>query len=867
MGIAPVVFNPSIKSRLNIMSRCPFAPQVEETSFKGEYVVYQVVERFTSIVPMLLSNRSFLKVSIAAVLSGLSGSAIFGNSISYDKEVAPILEKYCVTCHGPDEQENDLRVDTLNRDFVNGRDGETWHDMHDVLILGDMPPEDEPQPTAAERQTVIDWITASLEHASEVKRATGGRGVIRRLTRYEYNNTLSDLLGVELDYAKNLPPETAGPGGFQNDGSIMGMSGMQLEYYLEAARMGLDVALVEGPQPERFYHFGTCNVDRRWNAKIEKVHTNKIQPGNAFMTRMMEYPTKGPVTVRVKAHARIPEGKGPPRMRVRMGLRADTYIPGGQVGEDIDIWATEDFPGVYEFKGRLEQFKSVLETPSNFPGLMITVQNVYDDGSEKIEVLDLRLGEQERELNKPDPEQPWLVVDWVEFVAPDHAVWPPEHHQRILFAGIEVPKDEVAYAEEVLRRFMGRAYRRPATDEELAEPLQLFKDIRSRYDSFTESIKQSLAMVLISPQFLYLVEPSDENRGARSLTAHEVASRMSYFLWSTMPDEALFKVAESGRLLKPRTMKREVQRMLVDPRSERFVSQFTEQWLDLRALERVAVNPEFYPEFNSRVMADMRRETEAFFGEILRNDVSALNFLDSDFTMLNERLAKHYGIEGVVGTEMSRASLPANSRRGGLITQASMLVGNSTGEDSHPIDRAVWILERILDDPPSPPPASVPELDPETPGFAQLPLKEQLAIHRDKTACISCHKKIDPWGIPLEEFDATGLYRSESLRLTSMEKGGTRTEKAFAPVKAFDMMPDGTRIEGAEALKAYLLDQRRRDFARAFVVKLTSYGLGRTLEFTDEPIVEDLTNQFEERDYRLDYLIESIVLSDLFLTR
>jgi len=747
-------------------------------------------------------------------LLGFVCTGAIGNEISYDREVAPILEKYCVTCHGPDEQENDLRVDTLNRDFVNGRDGETWHDMHDVLILGDMPPEDEPQPTATERQTIVDWITASLEHASEVKRATGGRGVIRRLTRYEYNNTLSDLLGVELDYAKNLPPETAGPGGFQNDGSIMGMSGMQLEYYLEAARMGLDVALVEGPQPERFYHFGTCNVDRRWNAKIEKVHTHKIQPGNAFMTRMMEYPTEGPVTVRVKAHARIPEGKGPPRMRVRVGIRADTYIPGGQVGEDIDIWATEDSPGVYEFKGRLEQFKSVLETPSNFPGLMITVQNVYDDGSDKIEMLDLRLGEQERELNKPDPEQPWLVVDWVEFVAPDHAVWPPEHHQQILFAGLEIPKDEFAYAEKVLRRFMRRAYRRPATDEELAEPLQFFKDIRSQYDSFTESIKQSLAMVLISPQFLYLVEPSDENRGARSLTAHEVASRMSYFLWSTMPDKALFKVAESGRLLKPRTLKKEVQRMLADPRSERFISQFTEQWLDLRALERVAVNPEFYPEFNSRVMADMRRETEAFFEEILRNDVSALNFLDSDFTMLNERLAKHYGIEGVVGTEMSRAPLP---------------------EDS--------------------------------PGFAQLPLKEQLAIHRDQTACISCHKKIDPWGIPLEEFDATGLYRSESLRLTSMEKGGTRTEKAFAPIKAFDVMPDGTRIEGAESLKAYLLDQRRRDFARALLVKLTSYGLGRTLEFTDEPIVEDLTDQFEERDYRLDYLIESIVLSELFLTR
>lgn len=810
---------------------------------------------------------NYLILALFAGLLKVSGSNVEDRMISFEDQIEPILAKYCYGCHGPDEQENDLRVDTLDRDFVNGRDGETWHDMHDVLILGDMPPEDEPQPSASERQLVIDWITAELEHAAEAKRATGGRGVIRRLTRYEYNNTLSDLLGIELDYAKNLPPETAGPGGFQNDGSIMGMSGMQLEYYLEAARMGLDVALVDGPQPERLVHFGACNVDRRWNAKVEKVHTNKIQPGNAFITRMMEYPTEGPVTVRVKAYAKIPDGKGPPRMRIRAGIRADTYIPGGQIGEDLDIWSSEDEPGVYEFRGRLEQFKSVLETPSNFPGLMITVQNVYDDGSDKIDVLDLRLGDQERELNKPDPKQPWLVVQWVEFVAPDYKVWPPEHHQQILFEGLNVPDDEEGYAEAVLRRFMRRAFRRPPSDEEVAQPLQFFKDIRGQYDTFTEAIKEALAMVLISPQFLYLVEPSDEEKGARKLTAHEVASRMSYFLWSTMPDEELLEVAGSGRLLKPRTLRKQVQRMLVDPRSKRFIKEFTEQWLDLRALERVAVNPEFYPDFNDRVMADMRKETETFFEEILRNDLSALNFLDSDFSMLNERLAKHYGIEGVVGTEMSRTALPPGSRRGGLITQASMLVGNSTGEDSHPIDRAVWILERILDDPPSPPPASVPELDPEAPGFAKLSQKEQLAIHRDLTACVSCHKKIDPWGIPLEEFDATGLHRTESLRLTSKEKGGPRTERSFAPVDAFDVMPDGAEIHGADSLKAYLLDQRRRDFARSMVVKLTTYGLGRTLEFTDGPAIDELTDQFEDRDYRLDSLIESIIQSELFLTR
>ena len=348
-------------------------------------------------------------------------------------------------------------------------------------------------------------------------------------------------------------------------------------------------------------------------------------------------------------------------------------------------------------------------------------------------------------------------MEFVEFVAPDYAVWPPEHHARILFKGLEVPADESDYAEEVLGRFLRRAYRRPATVEEIQEPLKFFNEIRGEYNSFTGAIKEALAMALISPQFLYLVEPSDENLGARKLTDFEVASRLSYFLWSTMPDEDLLQIAEKGRLLKGRNLAKQLQRMLEDPKSNRFVQRFTEQWLDLGALDRVAINPQFYPGFDERALPDMRRETEAFFAEILRNDLSALNFLDSDFSMLNERLAKHYGISGVVGSTMQRTLLPADSRRGGLITQGSMLVGNSTGEDSHPIDRAVWIMERILDDPPPPPPAMVPDLDPETPGFAEMPLKEQLAVHREQESCNNCHKKIDPWGIPLEAVSYTHL--------------------------------------------------------------------------------------------------------------
>ncbi len=805
-------------------------------------------------------------VAVMLALLGLPGATAADEAASYEKQVAPLLEEFCVKCHGPRKQKNNMRVDTLDRDFISGRDTETWHDMLDALNRGEMPPDDETQPTQRQRQALVDWITAKTAHAAKLKRSTGGRGVLRRLTRYEYNNTMADLLGVALDYSKDLPPETNSQDGFKNSGAVMGMSAMQMEYYLQAAQRGLSKALVEGPQPQRFEALGTVNARRRLDRDPEAPHTRNIQPGNSFMMRMMEYPLAGPVRVRVKAHAVIPEGKGPPRMRVMIGVRADTYVPGGQVGRDIDVLASAEAPGVYEFTGRLEHYP-MLGTPSNFPGLLINVHNVYDDGSDAIELLDLKINQQEKKLNNPDPEQPWLVVESVEFVAPDYKIWPPEHHRAILFNGQGPPEDETAYAKQVLERFMMRAYRGPVAAREVDGILRFYHKARPLYPSFVQTMRQTLAMVLISPRFLYLLEPIGPDQGPRELTPYEVASRLSYFIWSTMPDDALFELAAEGTLLRPKVLRRQINRMLEAPQARRFVEQFTDQWLDLPALDRVAVNPQFYPDFKDRVKTDMLLETQLFFAEILDNDLSALNFIDSDFAMLNERLAKHYGIEGVTGTEFMRVPLKPEHRRGGLITQGSMLVGNSTGEDSHPIKRAVWILERLLDDPPAPPPANVPDFDPETPGFDKLTLKDQMAVHRQDEACNSCHLKIDPWGIPLEHYDAAGLYRTEALRLTAKKKGQTRNKVGKAPLDAADIMPDGQAIAGAGQLKAYLLKEKKDQFARALVAKMTSYALGRSLEFTDDKIVDQLARRFKKQGHRLDRLMASIATSRLFLTR
>jgi hypothetical protein len=418
----------------------------------------------------MFTHRANLIVILLLVFGFLSGSADDDavNSALYQKKVLPLLEHHCSACHGPTKQKSGVRVDQLDLDFIHGQDRETWYDILDALNRGDMPPEDEPQPSDTDRQVMVDWITNQMIHAAKVRRSTGGHGVLRRLTRYEYNNTMAELLGIPLDYAKNLPPESINEDGFKNNSMAMGMSGMQLEYYLKSAQMGLELALVESDEPKCYEVTNSVNVSRRHKQKLKNPHTRNIQPGNCFMTRLLEYPDSGPVTIRVRAHAKIPEGKGPPRMRVMIGLRADTYVPGGQIGGDVDVTATESEPDIYEFRGWLDNL-AVLKTPSNFPGMLVNVHNVYDDGSDAIELLDLKVNQQEKRLNKPDPKQPWLVVESVEVVAPDYQTWPPAHHQHILYLGSEIPEDEQGYAREVLKRFMRRAYRRPATEEEVED--------------------------------------------------------------------------------------------------------------------------------------------------------------------------------------------------------------------------------------------------------------------------------------------------------------------------------------------------------------------------------------------------------------
>jgi hypothetical protein len=376
-------------------------------------------------------------------------------------------------------------------------------------------------------------------------------------------------------------------------------------------------------------------------------------------------------------------------------------------------------------------------------------------------------------------------------------------------------------------------------------------------------MREVLAMVLVSPDFLYLVEPASPD-DKRKLNDHELASRLSYFLLATQPDARLTRVADAGKLRQNETLKRQARRLLKQDQAWQFIEQFTDQWLDLGALDRVAINPEFYPDFDNALKPEMRRETQHFFAEILRNDLSALNLLDSDFAVLNEPMARHYGLKGPKGSAFERVALKASDPRGGVLTQGAILLGNSTGADSHPVKRAVWLRDRLLNDPPAPPPPNVPVLDEEDPDFAKLSVRRQLEIHRKDPACADCHRGIDPWGVALEEFGADGLWRSEILR---KEKVGKRLKDVNIPVKSEATLPGGYKVTGVEDLKRHLVEEKHEEFTRALTSRLLAYALGRSLELGDSETVDALTKSFAQNDYNLRKLIEDIVTSEPFVTK
>ena len=526
-----------------------------------------------------------------------------------------------------------------------------------------------------------------------------------------------------------------------------------------------------------------------------------------------------------------------PWIRAFIGNRLDDGMEYATFDKAQKVTAPYGQSQILTFKGRLEDMPLPVIDPNDKTFLAnMALFGVWNDAFA---------------LNKNEAGAPVLIKS-LEFEGPYFESWPPKSHRNI-FIESENRNNKEVYTREIVTEFMRKAFRRAPETAEVERLVSFWKKNNQQFNSYEESVKAILLPILCSPHFLYLAEPAaDKNT---MLNDFQLASRLSYFLWNTMPDPELLTLAEKGRLRQ--NLSAQVKRMIQDPRAFEFSKAYTYQWLEMNRLESIGINISMYPNYTRFVKEDMARETHHFFHEVLTKNLSITNFIDSDFVMLNQNLAQFYGIKDVYGSEFRAVQVPRSMNRGGLLSQGSFLTGHSSGEDSHPIKRGVWLGEKLLDNPSPEPPPNVPLPDPEDPEFAKLTVKQQLEKHRDKASCRNCHQKIDPWGVAFEQYDAIGLMRTQ----IRAKRGPSK------PVDAKSVLPGGAEVEGISGLKKYLFENEVDSLSRGVVKHLLSYGLGRSLNFTDDEDIKKILKKVKDSEYRMQAVIESIVTSELFTQR
>lgn len=828
----------------------------------------------------------------------------------FSRDVLPTLKRACLDCHGPENQEGNLRLDTLDPNLQAGKDTSWWLEVLAVLNNGEMPPSDAAPLAEADRVRLVEWLATEIQVASAVRRVEGGASSFRRMTRYEYNHALQDLLQLPWDFAKDLPPEAASEDGFQNSSELLHITGMQLDTYRAIARKALSRAMPAGDQPKTLHWSVSMKqasaiewpkqkeqlkkarekfVDDpgRLEKELERLKNSFKQPhggtyyrnkatgdtarsswayyGAKYAHRPVaemgrfpsdvadvaivprgqgliielgdQIPSDGMMRVRVRASRGPSAGEQIPSLQLQFGWRASNE---GRAllrvsSTDTEIVADPDQPGIYEWEVPLGEIY-----PRN------SVRNVTKMGempnpSEYIRFYNSSVSQGD------------IQIDHVQVSTPVYETWPPSSCSKILFERDDRVK-EISYARQVVSAFMQKAWRRPISDEELDLKMDFFKSIRPSCDGLEEAVIEVLASVLSSPHFLYLSQgevfgQQDSEAGDAILSDVDLATRLSMFLWCSVPDEELLTLAVNQKLGNDVVLAQQVSRMLADPRAARFAKQFVQQWLGLQGLEYLDIDRKTKPQFTPALKEAMSLEPVAFFQEILESNGSVLDFIHSNYTVVNEVLARHYGIKDVSGNQFRRVSLDLGQRRGGVLTQAGLLTMNSAGTDSHPLKRGIWLLEKILNDPPPPPPPAVPEIDLADPEIAKLSLKEQLADHRNQAACMSCHAKIDPWGIAFENYDALGRWRNQI---------------EGKPVDASSRLFNEQELKGMDGLKRFLLENRQDQFVRALTYKMSAYAIGRPLTFADHSTIDQIASSLRKQDDGLADLVKLIVTSPLF---
>ena len=822
-------------------------------------------------------NSRFLKDSGEAARA--PGFIPKANMAGFKESVGPMLKKSCVACHGPEKSKGRLRIDQLNPDLLTGPDVERWREVFNALSKSEMPPDDEPEHALADadRKRMVDWLSNELSAASVVRRGSQEHSSFRRLTNYEYSYALQDLLGLPSALANKLPPETASEDGFKNSSDLLQMSTSQFDTYREIGLQALKRATVSGERPQPVTYIISMQEEMKKSISGEDAEkASKRKNKKRDKTRQQLLHRETGESVEFTAGKSMPRdqavgGKIPPLSPVvlvlprsrELKLDLDRFLPDDGIMR-VRIRAGRSSMNPDEYASLRLIFSAHTSNNANFSQVVserdIPVTASADDP--QFIQFDIPLSDIQRNpfrklatkfprrdeflhiqnvSNANGGEEPLsILIDYIEISAPFYEQWPPKTHTGI-FIESDHKADEQVYGREVLSRFLKRVWRRPVTSAEVDPFMALFAKYRPGFPSFDEAMVEVLATALATPEFLYLTQR--ETKSAAKISELELASRLAVFLWSSIPDDALLELAEHGKLRESEVLAAQVKRMVADPRSRRFSQHFVEQWLGLERMNSVTHVTD------SALREAMEEEPKAFFEEVLSHNHSIMDFIHSDYAMVNEPLATHYRIPKVYGPQFRKVPVTPQSNRDGLLTSAVIMTMNSDGKDSHPLKRGVWMLKRILDDPPPPPPPDVPEVDLTKPEILNMTVKERIADHRNKPACISCHAKIDPWGIAFENYDALGAYR---------------TQIKNQPVDATSELFNRQTLAGVDGLKRYLLTDRQDQFARAIVQKLTAYALGRPLSFADRADIDSLTAQLRRGDDGLGDLISLIVSSNIF---
>ncbi len=765
------------------------------------------------------------------VLFAATASGAPADETSFQGEIIPLLKKFCLECHGSEKAKADLSFEpylTLRYAGDGGvtRDRKVWERVLKMLEESEMPPAKKPQPSADERQKAVGWIRTELARFDCKGAVDPGHVTLRRLNRAEYNNTIRDLTGIDFHPAESFPADEVGYG-FDNIGDVLSLHPLLFEKYLDAA----DEIVAKTIEAERRRVF-----IRRFEAEKAETESASVpvevwaislqKEGDVFTH--VEFPRDGEYLLRARAYG---EQAGPEP--TRMAFRID-----GREVRSMAVEAVETAPKVYETRTRIAAGKRRFS---------VAYLNNYVD------------------TTNPDPALRGdrnLVIDWFEAEElPSGAALPSTVPSTVVFT--RRPHDDAdreACAREILTRFAGRAFRRPARSEETERLAAVVREELKRGEDFESAVGVALQAILISPNFLFRVEEAGAGspgtaagKVARSVSDHALASRLSYFLWSSMPDEELLRLAGEGRLGSPQVLDAQVGRMLDDPRSRGLVENFASQWLQTRFLDAVSPDPKLFPTFNEKLRQAMKTETLLFFEAILRENLSLLDFIDADFTFVNEPLARHYGIEGVKGEEFRRVPL-GGVPRGGILTHASILTFTSNPTRTSPVKRGKWILEQILGAPPPLPPPNVQELSEAPEAILSGSLRQRMEMHRADPSCATCHSKMDPLGFAFENFDAVGAWRDFDGKFLIDPSGSLPDEGG----------QKGASFEGADGLRA-ILKNRKEAFARALAEKMLTYALGRGLEFYDRCAVDRILEELAKDGYRMRTLVLAVARSHPFL--